>query len=117
MATQEDQPKRREFQKKTDEDIDSFLSRSEFSKTQQPAKAAATSPQPTPPPPPPEAEKKPVAPEEKREYTEEEHEDQIRAARSSRAEAEAYHDVAVLRKKAHAFSHKAGKFYHKYRAN
>jgi len=121
MGNQEEPLKKKEFQKRTDEDIDSFLSRSEFSKTQGPLKSTSSY-QLTPPPPPPpsqtpEPQKKLTVQEEKHEITDAEHEDQIRMARSGRAEAEAYHDVAVLRKKAHAFGHKAAKFYHKYRAN
>ncbi len=118
MATQEDQPKRKGFQKKTDDDIESFLSKSEASRTESPPKATApqAAPKPATPAPASEAQKRPET-EEMHETTIDEHEEQIRAARSSRAEAEAYHDVAVLRKKAHACGHKAAKFYHKYRAN
>jgi hypothetical protein len=121
MDNREDPPKKKEFQKKTDEDIDSFLSRSEFSKTQAPLKSPPSyqqTPMPSPTPSQsPEPQTKPTGQEEKHETTDAEHEDQIRDARSGRAEADAYRDVAVLRKKAHAYGHKAAKFYHKYRAN
>lgn len=52
-----------------------------------------------------------------KEETDEEKEEQIKIARTGRAQAEAYQDVAVLRKKAHENSHKAAKLYHKYKAN
>jgi len=114
MGAQEEPSKKKEFQKRTEDDIDSFLSRKEFSKTstaQTSAKPAQEAPvSEPPPPPPPEAE-------DRRPLTEEEQESQIKAARASRAESEAYQDVAVLRKKAHAFGHKAAKLYHKYKAN
>ncbi len=118
-ASQQEPSKRKEFQKRTDEDIDSFLSKKDFARSQQtPTKSAAGYSQPastTPPPPPPvESPKQEQKPAEAKEP---DHDEQIRAARSSRAEAEAYHDVAVLRKKAHALDHKAAKFYHRYRAN
>ena len=112
MSDQQEKPRRKEFQKRTDEDIDSFLSRSEFNKTQ-----AQQAPPPPPPVEPAEEPKKALPLEEKHATTDAEHDDQIRAARSGRAEAEAYRDVAVLRKKAHSYGHKAAKFYHKYRAN
>src|SRR5512136_3050570 len=105
MGDQEDSSARRkEFQKRTDEDIDSFLARKEFSK---PSTASTSSSQPsttsTAAYEKPEAAPKQVPkPVEIKETTEEEHEAQLKAARTSRAEHEAYHDVAVLRKKAHA---------------
>jgi hypothetical protein len=121
LGNQEVPPKKKEFQRRTDEDIDSFLARTEFSKTQTPPKSAPSYQVTSPPPPPPsqtsEPQKTSTMPEGKHETTDAEHEEQIRMARSGRAEAEAYRDVAVLRKKAHAFGHKAAKFYHKYRAN
>jgi len=110
MGSLEGPPKKREFQKRTDDDIDSFLSKKEFSKTataQSGSKPVTTEEQP--PPPPPSEEPKPL--------TAEEQEEQIRAARASRAESEAYQDVAILRKKAHKLGHKAAKLYHKYKAN
>ena len=114
MGAQEDQAKRKEFQKRTDEDIDSFLARSEFSKSGQKPQAL-TSAQPT------QTAQKPTErsppQEENKEAPEEDNDEQIKMARASRAQAEAYHDVAVYRKRAHSYSHKAGKFYHKYKAN
>jgi hypothetical protein len=113
MGSQEETPKRKEFQKRTDDDIDSFLSRKDFQRSQQPAPAKpASEPAVTTT----EAEPK-AAPMEKGFVSDEEHEEQIRAARTSRAEVEAYQDVAILRKKAHAFGHKAAKYFHKYKAN
>ena len=114
MGAQEDSARRKEFQKKTDEDIDSFLSRSDFQRSSQPVTS-----KPPVEPAPKSYEAPPKAPpaEEKKELTDEDHEKQITAARSSRAESEAYQDVAILRKKSHAFGHKAAKFYHKYKAN
>jgi hypothetical protein len=115
MGAEEDASKRKEFQKRTDEDIDSFLSRSDFQRTQQsapskpPAEPALAKPAEVP--------TKAAPPPEKHELTDEEHEEQIKAARTSRAEFEAYQDVAILRKKAHAFGHKAAKYFHKYKAN
>ena len=114
MGAQEDSAKRKEFQKKTDEDIDSFLSRSDFQRSPQPV---TSKPPVEPAPRPYEAPPKAPPAEEKKELTDEDHEKQITAARSSRAESEAYQDVAILRKKSHAFGHKAAKFYHKYKAN
>jgi hypothetical protein len=114
MGAQEDSAKRKEFQKKTDEDIDSFLSRSDFQRSSQPV---TSKPPVEPAPKPYEAPPKTPPAEEKKELTDEDHEKQITAARSSRAESEAYQDVAILRKKSHAFGHKAAKFYHKYKAN
>jgi len=99
--------RKRDFQKRTDDDIDAFLGKKEVAKTTQaePASAAVT-PQPV------QTLAEPAAP---REVSDEEHEAAIRAARSSRAAAEAYHDVAVLRKKGHNHSHKAAQFHHKYK--
>jgi len=114
MGAQEDSAKRKEFQKKTDEDIDSFLSRSDFQRTSQPA---ASRPPVEPTPRPLATPVKAHAAEEKGELTDEDHEKQITAARSSRADSEAYQDVAILRKKSHAFGHKAAKLFHKYKAN
>jgi len=113
MGAQEDAAKKKEFRKRTDEDIDSFLARTEFQKTT-PQVSARTSQDAVEPKP---AQAKTAAPEQPHEITEEEHEEQIKSARTSRAEREAYQDVAVLRKKAHAFAHKAAKFYHKHKAN
>lgn len=113
MGAQEDAARKKEFQKRTDEDIDSFLSRSEFqrSSTQSPDKTVQVTSEPKP------AQAKTAPSAAPHETTEEEHEEQIRSARTSRAEREAYQDVAILRKKAHAFGHKAAKFFHKHKAN
>jgi hypothetical protein len=116
MGAQEDTPKRKEFQKRTDDDIDSFLSRKDFQRSQQPAPAKSAQPEP-PATRPVEPEPKPAPPSEKVATTDEEHEAQIKAARTTRAESEAYQDVAILRKKAHALGHKAAKYFHKYKAN
>lgn len=101
--------KKKDFQKRSDEDIDAFLGRKDQPKPRQE------------PPAKPAVEEKPAkavsepepAPAQKPEDTDE----QIRMARTSRAAAEAYHDVAVLRKKAHMHSHQASKFFHRYRSN
>ncbi len=108
MGAQEDSARKREFQKKTDEDIDSFIARKDFSKSvpAQPAKTPVEATREKAPPPP-----------EKKEPSEEEQEEQIKLARTSRAQLEAYHDVVLLRKKAHAYGHRAAKFYHKHKAN
>jgi len=114
MGSQEETPKKKEFQKRTDDDIDSFLSRKDFQRSQQsaPAKTASEPAVTTT-----ETEPKAAPPTEKGYVSDEEHEEQIKAARTSRAEVEAYQDVAILRKKAHAFGHKAAKYFHKYKAN
>ncbi len=114
MGAQEDAAKKKEFQKRTDEDIDSFLARTEFQKST--PQTSAKTPPVTVEPKPAQTPAKPAA-EPPHETTEEENEEQIKSARTSRAEREAYQDVAVLRKKAHAFGHKAAKFNHKYKAN
>ena len=108
---------RKDFQKSSDDDIDAFLARKKSSdqakkdagKTQSPGKPAGER----------ERLQKAGLDEKKPEHqpTEEEREDQIRQARTGRAQAEAYRDVAVLRKKAHEHSHKAARLYHKYKAN
>jgi len=117
-AQEEGTSKRRDFQKRTDEDIDVFLGRREqpippqqdASKPEYDSRAGRDSE-------PVKSAQKASEPETKAEMTDEEHEMQIKATRASRAQAEAYHDVAVLRKKAHQHSHKASQFYHKYRMN
>ena len=107
---------RKDFQKRDDDDIDDFLSK---------RKAPST---PSTPPnkggekPGEKSEEKPTRKDNEdrgnqEEMSDEEREEQIRVARTSRAAAEAYRDVAILRKKAHEHSHKAAKFYHKYKAN
>jgi hypothetical protein len=110
LGAQEDASKKREFQKRTDDDIDSFLSRSEFKKTSQTAPEKTPEKVPVAPVKAQAAETKPQPPAEV------DQEEQIRAARTSRAESEAYQDIAVLRKKAHHFGHKAAKLFHKYKA-
>lgn len=115
MGAQEDSAKRKEFQRRTDEDIDSFLARSDISKSVQPAPSRPV--QEAKPVKSPETKEKAAEPEPLKEPTDEEQEDSIKAARASRAEREAYQDVAVLRKKSHASGHKAAKLNHKYKAN
>ena len=117
MGAQEDPLKRREFQRRTDDDIDSFLAKAEVSKTQAASSKPATSSSSQGAPPPVAQPKQAVTTDEGKPAAEPDHDEQIKAARSSRAEAEAYRDVAILRKKAHALGHKAAKFYHKYKAN
>ena len=102
--------RKKEFQKRSDEDMDAFLGKKDATRTASSEearpgydqKASSLKPEPKP-------EAKPEA--------EVDHEGQITEARASRAQAEAYHDVAVLRKKAHMHSHQAAKFFHKYRSN
>jgi hypothetical protein len=115
MGAQEDAAKKKEFQKRTDEDIDTFLARTEFQKTT--PQVSSRSSQVTVEPMPAQAPAKTTAPEQPHVTTDAEQEEQIASARTSRAEREAYQDVAVLRKKAHAFGHKAAKFFHRHKAN
>ncbi len=117
MGAQEEQAKRREFQRRTDEDIDSFLARQDMSKTSQPEAPSSSRAGAEPSQAGKQEAKLPEKKQAPVEIPEPDQEDQIRAARASRAEREAYQDVAVLRKKAHAFGHKAAKMYHKYKAN
>jgi hypothetical protein len=101
--------KKKDFQRTKDDDLDLFLTKKDKSRsaTSGPVERRETA--------------KPVKeqPDDETpvEISDEEHEDEIKAARTGRAQAEAYHDVAVLRKKAHEHSHKAAKFFHKYRSN
>jgi len=112
MGSQEEGSlRRKEFQKRTDEDIDSFLAKKEFSKSTPQTTGATPTGQKSV-----EAPSKPAPGPEKRELTDEDHEEAIKLARTSRAEREAYHDVAVLRKKAHSYGHKAAKFYWKHKS-
>jgi hypothetical protein len=114
MGSQEEgQSRRKDFQKKTDEDIDSFLAKRDFAKKNQPAttKEAAA-----PEPPAEPAQAKPAA-EEKPTDLDKETEEQIKAARTSRAQLESAHEIALLRKKSHSLAHKAAKFFHKYKAD
>ena len=102
--------RKKEFQKRSDEDMDLFLGKKETPKTPpseqtKPSYDAQTS------------SPRPGAKPEAKPEAEDDHEGQITAARASRAQAEAYHDVATLRKKAHMHSHQAAKFFHKYRSN
>lgn len=105
---EESATKKKDFQRTKDDDLDLFLTKKDKPK---PATPAVT-PAPVKPAEPKEAEEE--APEE---VSDEEHEEQIKTARADRAQAEAYHDVTVLRKKAHNHSHTAAKFYHKYKTN
>jgi len=109
MGSQEEGLNRKkDFKKSSDDDIDLFLGRRESTravaadkdKDAKPVQASAKSDPPI-----------------KKEFTDEEHDEQIRAARVGRAQAEAYRDVALLRKKAHSFNHKAAKAFHKYKKN
>ncbi|MGB2825668.1 MAG: hypothetical protein WBC49_03420 [Thermoplasmata archaeon] len=102
----------KDFQKSSD-DMDDFLTKRSRPVTE-PKSDDATSQKGKDP-----ETKKPAKAQEKppKEETDDEKEEQMRAARSSRAQAEAYQDVAVLRKKAHEHSHKAAKLFHKYKAN
>ena len=108
--TEDSGTKKKDFQRTKEDDLDLFLSKNEQSKntSSQPAKT----PEPAKP-----AQEPAEGREEKKELTDDEHEEQIKAARTDRVQAEAYHDVAVLRKKAHEHSHKAAKFFHKYKTN
>jgi hypothetical protein len=99
---------KKDFQKSTDDDIDDFLTKKSSSTGSSAAKKADEEPSAQP-----QKRKEEAKPEE----SDEDKEEQIRVARSSRAQAEAYQDVAILRKKAHEHSHKAAKLYHKYKAN
>lgn len=118
MGAQEDSLKKKEFQKRTNDDIDSFLAKAEFSKTQMgTSKSPPTTSESSQPAVSASSEVQKEAAPQGKVSEETDHDAQIRAARSGRAEAEAYRDVAVLRKKAHALGHKAAKFYHKYKAN
>jgi hypothetical protein len=110
LGAQEDASKRKEFQRRTDDDIDSFLSRSEFKKS------AQTAPEKVPEKTTSTAAKVQTAEAKPDQAEEPDQEEQIRAARTSRAEIEAYQDIADLRKKAHKFGHKAAKLFHKYKA-
>lgn len=102
--------KKKDFQRTKDDDLDLFLTKKDQSK----AVTSATTKKQEPA----KAKEEPDSKEEViKEVSDEEHDEQIKAARTGRAEAEAYHDVAVLRKKAHEHSHKAAKFFHKYKTN
>lgn len=102
----------KDFQKSSD-DMDDFLTKRSRPVTE-PKSDDATPPKVKEP-----DTKRLAKPQEEppKEETDEEKEEQIKAARTSRAQAEAYQDVAILRKKAHEHSHKAAKLYHKYKAN
>lgn len=111
MSPVEESPyKKKEFRKEDDEDLDLFLSKKDRAKGQQPQ-------------PPEEPSARPAenvareASEPAKELSDDEHDAQISDARKGRAHAEAHHDVAVLRKKAHEHSHKGAQLYHKYRSN
>lgn len=108
---------RKDFQKSSDDDIDDFLTKRRTSdasrKDMRSGSASAT--------PAGKGEVKPKRDDDeddpRREMTDEEKEEQIKSARTGRAAAEAYRDVAILRKKAHEHSHKAATLYHKYKVN
>ena len=109
MGSQEEGVSRKkDFQKRSDDDIDLFLGRRESAKSvalEKDKDQRSKDPPGTAAPPP------------KKDVSDEELEEQIKAARMGRAQAEAYRDVAILRKKAHAFNHKAAKAFHKYKKN
>lgn len=111
MGAEEDSLRRKkDFQKSSDDDLEAFISKKDTyrstqaiapPKTEEPEASKITT------------QKSPPA----EQSAAEDHEEQIRAARASRAMAEAHHDVALLRKKAHAESHAAARMFHKYRLN
>ena len=100
--------KKKDFQRTKDDDLDLFLTKKDKPKQVTPAA--------TPVPAKPDEEKA-TEEEAPKEVSDEEHEEQIKTARADRAQAEAYHDVTVLRKRAHEHSHSAAKLYHKYKTN
>jgi hypothetical protein len=106
---EESASKKKDFQRTKDDDLDLFLTKKEQPKRAEPAVSTA--------PAKPAVERKEPEEEAPKEVSDEEHEEQIKTARADRAQAEAYHDVTVLRKKAHDHSHKAAKFFHKYKTN
>lgn len=111
MCPVEESPyKRKEFQKDKDDDLDLFLSRKGQTRDQRQA----------PPDGPKDGSEGGAEPDKEeavKDLSDEEHNAQIIAARTGRAHAEAHHDVAVLRKKAHEHSHMGAKLYHRYRSN
>jgi uncharacterized coiled-coil protein SlyX len=106
----------KEFQKTDDDDLDAFLNRRDKSKTQD-ATDTKTVKKDIGAKTPPKEPGKPAPAPVKAELTDDENDEQIKVARTSRAAAEAYQDVAILRKKAHDHSHTAAKLYHKYKLN
>ena len=103
--------KKKDFQRTTkDDDLDLFLTKKEKSKAVTPGATKKQESEKT-------EDETDSADDTPKEVSDEEHDDQIKAARTDRAQAEAYHDVAVLRKKAHDQGHKAAKFFHKYKTN
>ena len=114
--TEDSANKKKDFQRTKDDDLDLFLTKKDQAKASPPA--AAKEPAPAKQPAPGKAAVTAAPPEEPpKEVSDDEHEEQIKTARVDRHQAEAYHDVTVLRKKAHDHSHKAAKFYHKYKTN
>jgi|SRR3989339_314036 len=109
--TEEGAYKKKDFQRTKDDDLDLFLSKKSQDKGVR--LAATKDPEPTKSP---EGDPEPKD-DVPKELTDDEHDEQIKSARTGRAQAEAYHDVTVLRKKAHEHSHKAAKFFHKYKSN
>jgi len=110
MSPSEDSTyRKKDFQRTKGDDLDDFLTKKDQSRTVAPGPADKGEP----------AKPSQRSPKEETsgDISDDEHDDQIKAARTGRAEAEAYHDVAVLRKKAHEHSHKAAKFFHKYKSN
>ena len=111
MSPSEDSTvKKKDFQRTKDDDLDLFLARKDQAKSPAPESSKK-----------PETAKAQQADAEEseavKELSDDEHEQQIKDARTGRVQAEAYHDVTVLRKKAHEHSHRAAKFFHKYKTN
>lgn len=101
--------KKKDFQRTKDDDLDIFLTKKDKSKVVTPDATKKVEPA---------KKQEPDSDDEvQKEVSDDEHEEQIKAARTGRAQAEAYHDVAVLRKKAHDHSHTAAKLFHKYKSN
>ncbi|HEX9907944.1 MAG TPA: hypothetical protein VGB78_05690 [Thermoplasmata archaeon] len=110
---QEGSARRKVFQRTTDEESDAFLSKKSASN---PASAPGSSQQPQT-----AQRESPPAREQEAPKTQADAEKQqqadIEAIRNSRASLEAAHDVALLRKKAHAAGHKAAKYFHKHKSD
>jgi hypothetical protein len=102
--------KKKDFQRTKDDDLDLFLTKKDKSRVVTPDATKKTQPVK-------KEEDADTSEEAPKEVSDEEHDEQIKAARTGRAQAEAYHDVAVLRKKAHDHSHRAAKFFHRYKTN
>ncbi len=108
--TEDSAYKKESFKRTKDDDLDLFLAKKDQSRTAKPAAAKEAKPAVTPSN---DDEEEPAP----KEISDDEHDDQIKAARVGRATAEAHHDVTVLRKKAHTHSASAAKLFHKYKSN